>query len=98
MRPWITRLALVLFGVLAAALAGGAMFGAASAHTHVTDLIVTCLSCGEHWIFAPTASVGAGLLSVLKRRTVADTCPKCGSRAVTFAHAKRDVENHDTTA
>lgn len=98
MRPWLTRLALVLFGLLGAALAGRTMFGAASADTHVTELIVTCLSCGEQWAFAPPPTVAAGFLSLFKRRTVSDTCPRCGSRAVTFAHAGRTTQNHDKTA
>lgn len=98
MRLWLTRLALVLFGLLAAALAGRTVLGAASADTHVTELIVTCLSCGEQWIFAPTTTVGAGFLSLFKRRKLADTCPKCGSRAVTFAHAGRTAQDHDKTA
>lgn len=98
MRPWLTRLALVVFGLLATALAGRTVLGAATADTHVTELIVTCLSCGEQWVFAPTTTVGAGLLSVFKRRKLADRCPKCGSRAVTFGHAGHTAHNHDKTA
>ena len=97
MRPWLTRLALVVFGLLAAALAGRTVFGAAAADTHVTELIVTCLSCGEQWVFAPTTTVGAGFLSLFKRRPP-DSCPKCGSRTVTFAHAARTTQDHDKTA
>lgn len=98
MRAWLMRLGLVALGLLATALAGRTVLGAASAATHVTELLVTCLSCGEQWVFAPTATVGAGLLSLFRRRSLGDRCPKCGSRAVTFAHAGHGSENQDKTA
>ena len=87
MPAWLSRLALILVTVFAGACASGAVLGAASAETQVTELIVTCLSCGEHWLFAPAATIGAGVLSLLRRRKLVDTCPKCGSREVTFGHA-----------
>ena len=83
----LSRLALILITVCAGACASGVVLGAASAETQVTELIVTCLSCGEHWLFAPSATLGAGLLSLLRRRKLADKCPKCGSREVAFGHA-----------
>ena len=90
----LTRLALVCLSLLTAACAGGAMLSAASAETQVTELLVTCLSCGERWLYVPSASLGAGLLSIFRRRKLADKCPKCGSREVAFSHrdeaAKRD--------
>lgn len=86
MAGWLSRLAAVIFTVLAATFAGGAVLGAASAETHVTELVATCLSCGERWTFVPSASVGAGLLSLFKRRKPSDKCPKCGFRAVVFGH------------
>ena len=87
MPAWLPRLALILVTVSAGACASGVVLGAASAETQVTELLVTCLSCGEHWLFAPSATIGAGLLSLLRRRKLVDKCPKCGSREVTFGHA-----------
>lgn len=87
MPGWLSRLALVVLSFLATAWAGSTLLGAASAQTHVTELLVTCLSCGEQWTYAPSATVGAGLLSLFRRRKLADRCPKCGSRAVAFGHA-----------
>jgi hypothetical protein len=99
MPGWLTRLALVFITLLATGCAGGAMLGAAAAETHVRDLVVTCLSCGEQWLFAPTASLGAGFLSLIRRRKSADRCPKCGSRAVSFGHGDEDAsEHHGRTA
>lgn len=95
----LTRLALVFMTLLATGCAGGAMLGAASAETQVRDLVVTCLSCGEQWLFAPTATLGAGFMSLIRRRKSADKCPKCGSRAVAFGHADEDAsEHHGRTA
>ena len=88
MAAWLSRLALILVTVFAGACASGVVLGAATAETQVTELIVTCLSCGEHWLFAPSATLGAGLLSLLRRRKLVDKCPKCGSREVTFGHAQ----------
>jgi len=83
-------LALVLISVVSA---GGVVLGAASAETTARDLLVTCLTCGEQWIFAPSATLGAGFLSLIRRqRKPVDKCPKCGSRAVIFGH------NHDERA
>jgi predicted nucleic-acid-binding Zn-ribbon protein len=83
----LTRLALLVFiALLTTACAGGAMLGAASTETQVTELLVTCLSCGERWLYVPSASLGAGLLSLFRRRKVVDKCPKCGSREVAFGH------------
>ena len=98
MPGWLSRLAMVVLALLATAIAGGTMLGAASADTRVTELLVTCLSCGERWLFAPSASVGAGLMSLFRRRKLIDTCPKCGSRAVAFAHADEAGESHGRTA
>ena len=94
MPGWIVRLAVALITVVGAAYAGRAVLGAAAAETHVTELLVTCLSCGEHWLFAPSASIGAGLLSLFRPRRLADKCPKCGSRAVAFSH-REEVEKRD---
>ena len=99
MPGWMSRLALVFLSLLATACAGGAVLGAASAETYVRDLLVTCLSCGEQWLFAPTATLGAGFLSLIRRRKSADKCPKCGSRAVAFSHRDEDAgEHHGRTA
>jgi hypothetical protein len=89
MLGWLSRLALILVTVFAGACASGAVLGAASAETQVTDLLVTCLSCGEHWLFTPSATLGAGLLSLLRRRKLVDKCPKCGSREVAFGHTPK---------
>jgi len=86
MPAWLPRLALILLTVSAGACASGVVLGAASAQTQVTELLVTCLSCGEHWVFAPSATIGAGLLSLLRRRKLVDKCPKCGSHEVAFGH------------
>ena len=86
---WLSRLALILVTVMAGACAGGVVLGAASAETRVTELLVTCLSCGEHWLFTPSATLGAGLLSLLRRRKLADRCPKCGSREVAFGRTPK---------
>lgn len=98
MSGWFSRLVVITLTLLASAFAGGIVLGAASAATHVTDLLVTCLSCGERWPYAPPASVGAGLLSLLRRRKPADTCPKCGSRAVAFGHRKDATGDYGRTA
>jgi DNA-directed RNA polymerase subunit RPC12/RpoP len=94
MPAWLSRLALVVFSLLATACAGGALFGAASAETEVSELLVTCLSCGHKWLFAPSATVAGGLLSLVKLRKTADTCPRCGSRVVAFGHAEEDARQH----
>ena len=94
MPAWFARLALVFLSLVATACAGCSLLGAASAETHVTELIVTCLSCGEQWLFAPSATVSAGLLSLLTRRKLADRCSKCGSRAVAFGHAADQHRHH----
>ena len=86
---WLSRLVLILVTVIAGACASGVVLGAASAGTQVTELLVTCLSCGEHWLFTPSATLGAGLLSLLRRRKLVDRCPKCGSREVAFGHMPR---------
>lgn len=93
MTRWFARLAIVFFSLLATACAGGTLLGAAAAETQIAELLVTCLTCGEQWIFAPPATLGAGLLSLLTRRKPADKCPKCGSRAVKFGHTA-DAERH----
>jgi Zn finger protein HypA/HybF involved in hydrogenase expression len=95
----LLRLAVVFITLLATGCAGGTVLGAASAETQVRDLVVTCLSCGEQWLFAPTATLGAGFLSLIRRRKSGDRCPKCGSRAVSFGHGDEDAgEQHGRTA
>jgi hypothetical protein len=87
---WFVRIALMLIAVLGT---GGVALGAASAETAATDLLVTCLSCGEHWLFAPSATFHAGLMALLTRRhRPNDTCPKCGSRAVSFSHVEHRLK------
>jgi hypothetical protein len=98
MPGWLARLSLLLMSLFAAACAGGVMLGAASAETPVRDLLVTCLSCGEQWLFAPTATLGAGLLSVLRLRKPADKCPKCRSAAVKFGHSDTGESDQGRTA
>ena len=68
---------------------GRRVLGAASAETQVTELVATCLSCGEQWLFVPSATLGAGFLSFFRRRKPVDKCPKCGSRAVAFGHPEQ---------
>jgi hypothetical protein len=88
MSRWLLRLALVLVSIVGA---GGVVLGAASAETAARELLVTCLTCGEQWIFAPSATLGAGLWSLIRRRRKpSDLCPKCGSRAVIFGHTHDD--------
>ena len=89
MLGWLSRLVLALVTVIAAGCASGVVLGAASAETQVTELLVTCLSCSEHWLFTPSATLGAGLLSLLRRRRLVDKCPKCGSRKVAFGHTPK---------
>jgi hypothetical protein len=91
---WLTRLVLALATVTASAWAGGVLVGAASAETEVASLIVTCLSCGEKWLFAPSATLAAGLVSLARFRRPADKCPKCGSRVVAFGHPEEDARQH----
>lgn len=87
MAAWLSRLAVAVISVAAAAWAGGVVLGAASAETRVGQLVATCLSCGEQWPFAPSATLGAGVLSLLTLRgRRPDKCPKCGSGTVTFEH------------
>lgn len=97
MAGWLSRLAGVIFTLLAATVAGGAVLGAAAAETHVTELIATCLSCGERWTFVPSASVGAAFLSFFRRRRPSDKCPKCGARVATFGHSEAK-QSHGRTA
>lgn len=94
MAAWISRLAVAVFSMLAVGLAGGVVLGASSAETQALQLVATCLSCGEQWFFTPSATVGTGVLSLLlRRRKQPDTCPKCGSRAVAFAHPGHATES-----
>jgi predicted nucleic-acid-binding Zn-ribbon protein len=84
---WLSRLAVAVFSMLAVGFAGGVVLGASSAETQAMQLVATCLSCGEQWFFTPSATIGTGMLSFLLRRgKKPDKCPKCGSRAVAFAH------------
>jgi hypothetical protein len=88
MPGWLSRLAIAVISILAMATAGGVVLGAACARTPAIELLATCLSCGEQWLFTPSATVAAGFLSLFaRRRKPLDKCPKCGSRAVTFGHA-----------
>ncbi len=91
MARWFLRLALVLISIAGA---GGVALGAASAETTARELLVTCLACGEQWVFAPSATLAAGFLSLFRRqRQPDDTCPKCGSRTAIFGHT-----HHEQTA
>ncbi len=93
MARWFVRLALVLISMVGA---GGVVLGAASAETEVRELLVTCLTCGEQWIYVPSATLGAGLLSLFRRRRgPSDLCPKCGARAVVFGHTHDQHVTHD---
>ena len=87
MPVWLSRLAFVLFSVLLASCAGGVVVGAAAAETRVTELVATCLSCGERWLYSPTATLAAGFAALFNRkRKPVDCCPKCASRVVKFGH------------
>lgn len=94
MHGWLSRLVLALITLGATACASGVVLGASSADTHVTELLVTCLSCGEQWFFTPTATLGAGLLSLFRKKKPADKCPRCGSRAVKFGHPDGEASQH----
>ena len=94
MPGWLTRLALALMTLVATVWAGGVVLGAASAETEVTELIVICLSCGQKWLFTPSATLGASLLSLVGLRRPADKCPRCGSRVVAFGHVEEDAREH----
>jgi Zn finger protein HypA/HybF involved in hydrogenase expression len=91
---WFARLAMVVLALLTAVVAGGTVLGAASAETRVTELLVTCLSCGERWVFVPSASMGAGLLTLFRLRKLVDRCPKCGCQTVTFTHTDDPDARH----
>lgn len=81
----------VLLSFLAMSCIGGLGVGAASAKPVVSagQLMVTCLSCGEQWIYLPLATLAAGCLSLFsRRRKPNDECPKCHSRAVAFGHSQ----------
>ena len=90
MARWFIRIALLLIAALGT---GGVAFGAASAATTATDLLATCLSCGEQWLFAPSATFYAGLMTLLTHRhQPSDSCPRCGSRAVSFSHTDHHLK------
>ena len=89
----LSKLAVALIALVAMGWTGGVMLGATSSETQVRDLVVTCLSCGEQWPFAPSATLGAGFLSLIKRRKPVDKCPRCGSRAATFGHPSHDAQS-----
>jgi DNA-directed RNA polymerase subunit M/transcription elongation factor TFIIS len=51
----------------------------------VTEIVVTCLACGEQWIYLPASGFAAGIVSLFtRRRKTLDRCPKCHSRTVIF--------------
>jgi hypothetical protein len=53
-------------------------------HT-VSELVVTCLACGEQWLYFPASTFAAGIASLFtRRRKRLDHCPKCHSRTVIF--------------
>ena len=84
MARWFLRLALVLISIVGA---GGRLGGCGPQRDAARELLVTCLTCGEQWMFAPSATLAAGFLSLIRRqRPPADKCPKCGSRAAIFGH------------
>jgi ribosomal protein S27E len=59
--------------------------------TTVTELVVTCLACGEQWIYYPASGLAAGLVSLFtRRRKQLDHCPKCHSRTVIFRQNDQD--------
>lgn len=54
------------------------------------DVLVTCLICGEEWLYVPAASLLAGCASLLTgRKKPVDRCPKCASHTGIFT--RRDV-------
>ena len=93
---WVAGTALVLFSLLGT-WTGSMIIGGAAAETRVIELLATCLSCGEQWAYAPSATLGAGFLTLLGWRQRSDRCPKCRSRAVTVSHPGHQV-NQDPTA
>ena len=98
MPVWLSRLAFVLFSVFVASCAGGVVVGAAAAETRVTELVATCLSCGEQWLYSPTGTLAAGFAALFNRkRRPVDRCPKCACRVVTFGHG-RNGSAHGPTA
>jgi hypothetical protein len=89
----MSRLALLvalLVFLLAPSCSAGAGANAASVHpmTTMTEVVVTCLSCGEQWFYVPASSFAAGFMSLLtRRRRIIDRCPKCHSRVVRFSQS-----------
>ena len=98
MARWVIGTAIVIFSLFAGTWTGGLIVGAAAAETHVVELLATCLSCGEHWLYTPSATFGAGLLTLIGWRQRSDRCPKCRSRAVTVTHPIHRSNRQDPTA
>jgi hypothetical protein len=57
------------------------------------ELLVTCLVCGEEWLYVPAATLLTGCMSLFTGRgKPVDHCPKCSSDAVVF-HRGRAYRN-----
>ena len=93
----MSRLALLvalLVFLLAPSCSVGAGTNAARVHpvATMTELVATCLSCGEQWFYVPASSFAAGFMSLFKRRRrIIDRCPKCHSRVVRFSQSSRNA-------
>jgi hypothetical protein len=75
----------VVVCLLAPSCGASAVTAAVQPASTVTELIATCLACGEQWLYVPASGFAAGFLSLFtRRRKNLDRCPKCHSRTVIF--------------
>ena len=98
MARWVIGTALVVVSLFAGTWTGGLILGAAAAETQVIELLARCLSCGEQWMYAPSATLSAGFLTLIGWRQRSDRCPKCRSRAVTVTHPVHRDHDQEPTA
>lgn len=82
------KLALLLLSLAGAIGVGGIGLGLASATTltSASELMVSCLACGEQWAYIPAITLAQACGTLLRRRRLKDECPKCRSHEVVFGH------------